>query len=43
VQIRQEMAWLHRTSLGAKIGVEDFLGTKVYFLEASFCGLAGKG
>ena len=41
--IQQAMAWPHQTSLGAKIGVEDFLATKVYLLEASFCGLAGKG
>ena len=43
MQIRQEMAWLHRISLGAKIGVEGFLVTNVYFLEASSCGLVGKG
>ena len=41
--IQQAMAWPRQTSLGAKITVEDFLGTRIYFLEASFRVLVGKG
>ena len=37
MQIRQEMAYSVNW-LGAKIA-ENFLGTTVYFLKASFCGL----